>query len=125
MEPPSTNKMYVHTYHGPVLSGHTKQFREVALAELSKQEIPKLDRNVQYMLDLTLYMQVLNKTYPAEAKSKFKKKDISNKVKVLEDVVCACLGIDDSQFVEVRARKVEAEEFSILVRLYSCMLASS
>jgi Holliday junction resolvase RusA-like endonuclease len=50
------------------------------------------------------------KGWPTKAKSKYKKVDLSNRVKLLEDSLVTVTGIDDSCFFTLILRKVEGEE---------------
>lgn len=64
------------------------------------------DDNQPHRLSITLFFPALyNASWPAEAKTRFKRRDASNLVKVVEDLVARSLGIDDACFVEVVVRK--------------------
>ena len=109
MLPPSVNEMYVYTSRGPRPSAKMKRFRAKASVEIARQ-IPfsgsPLDKNKGYRLNVHYYLPSLyNKGWPRKAKTKYKRRDVSNLVKVLEDVVADCLGIDDSCFVEEFIKK--------------------
>jgi Holliday junction resolvase RusA-like endonuclease len=39
-----------------------------------------------------------------------RKADVSNRIKLLEDVVAAACRFDDSQVVDLRARKIQCED---------------
>lgn len=121
-EPPSANKMYVHTYRGPRPSDHTKAFKAAAHMEILKQlpfDFPALDPNKGYLVDYTFLMPIKTLGFSTgKAASKYKKKDTSNLIKVLEDVLAECVDIDDSSFLEVRARKIDSAVFSVRIELY-------
>jgi Holliday junction resolvase RusA-like endonuclease len=51
-----------------------------------------------------------NKTWPKEAKSRYKKLDVSNRLKIFEDAVSAATGLDDSQNFMVSIVKVWGKE---------------
>ena len=109
--PPSVNNMYIYTARGPRPSGKMKQFKAKASMEIA-QQIPfggnPLDGNKPHRLSILYYLPALyNKGWPSKAKTRFKRRDVSNLVKVLEDVLAECLGIDDSCFTEVNIRKLD------------------
>tara|TARA_Y100000114_G_C11762492_1_gene330679 strand:- start:1230 stop:1664 length:435 start_codon:yes stop_codon:yes gene_type:complete len=107
--PPSVNEMYVYTTRGPRPSAKMKKFKSAASSEILKQldfnQEPLL-KDVAYKLHLDFYMPSLfNKGYPKKAKTKYKRRDVTNLVKVFEDLICDVYGIDDSQFLEVTLKK--------------------
>ena len=113
--PPSVNEMYVYTTRGPRPSAKMKKFRAAAGGEILKQidfsEEP-LEKDVAYRLHLEFYMPSLfNKGYPKKAKTKYKRRDVTNLVKVFEDLICQVYGIDDCQFTEVRLRKMHGPDY--------------
>ena len=109
--PPSVNRMYVYTTRGPRPSSDMKKFKAKASAQLAKQ-IPfgakPLSQNTPYALRLEFHLPaLLNKGWPKKAKTKYKRKDVSNLIKVVEDLLSWCLGIDDSCFLEVSVQKMD------------------
>jgi len=50
------------------------------------------------------------KGLPDKAKNRYKRVDLSNRVKLLEDSLVTVLGIDDSCFFTLLLRKTEGEE---------------
>tara|TARA_Y100000310_G_scaffold315809_2_gene366809 strand:- start:2305 stop:2724 length:420 start_codon:yes stop_codon:yes gene_type:complete len=109
--PPSVNKMYVYTRRGPRPSSSMNKFKAKASTELAKQ-IPfndkPLKQNTPYKLCLYFHLPaLLNKGWPKKAKTKYKRRDVSNLIKVIEDLLSWCLGIDDSCFLEVSVRKLD------------------
>jgi Holliday junction resolvase RusA-like endonuclease len=56
--------------------------------------------------------QVLNKGWPDKAESRYKAKDASNRVKLLEDCLSAALGFDDAQFFLQLSAKREGREYT-------------
>jgi len=109
--PPSVNKMYVYTKWGPRPSSAMKKFKAKAMAELVKQvpfDSEPLDKNLPYRLSLEFYLPALiNKGWPGKAKTRYKRRDVSNLVKVVEDVLAQCLGVDDSCFLEEELKKLD------------------
>jgi len=55
---------------------------------------------------------VLNKGWPDKAESRYKTKDASNRVKILEDCLMTALGVDDNQFFCQLAFKREGREYT-------------
>ena len=108
--PPSVNNMYVYTTRGPRPSAEMKRFKSKASIEIAKQvdfSSQPLDGNKAYKLVIDYYLPSLfNKSWPKQAKTKYKRRDVSNLVKVVEDVLAECLGIDDSCFTEISLRKL-------------------
>ena len=107
--PPSVNKMYIYTTRGPRPSSEMKKFKAKASMEIARQvnfEAQPLDPNKAYRLTIEYFLPSLfNKGWPKKAKTKYKRRDVSNLVKVLEDVLSECLGIDDSCFTEQSIKK--------------------
>jgi hypothetical protein len=61
------------------------------------------------LLDLP---NLLNKTWPKGADTRYKKIDASNRVKLLEDCLATAFGVDDSQFFMQFAAKREGRDFT-------------
>lgn len=121
--PPSVNKMYVYTTRGPRPSGEMKKFKAKASTQLAKQidfNAKPLDQNTPYEVFLDFYLPALvNKGWPGKAKTKYKRKDVSNLVKVVEDLLSNCLGVDDSCFLKMTIEKHCDESFvGVKVRVY-------
>lgn len=55
---------------------------------------------------------LLNTTWPKDAKSRYKKHDVSNRIKLLEDSLSAAVGMDDSQFLLALAAKRKGHPFT-------------
>ena len=108
--PPSANKMYIRTRHGPVLSGEARKFKSKASIQLMQQWAfsPKPCMHVAYKLELAfLFPQLENKGWASgKAKTRFKRKDVTNYIKVLEDIIAKATGVDDSCNMEVVVHKL-------------------
>lgn len=114
--PPSANKMYTKTRNGLVASKEMKVFLHQAGMELLKQ-IPLTfctpDQRQPHRMVLDLYLPTLyNSGFPKSTTNRFRKRDASNLVKVVEDLTAKTLGIDDSCFVSVQVNKYHGPEFS-------------
>lgn len=102
--PPSANRMYIRTRRGTILSKEARKFKADALVQLLKEWMfsPKLEKHLPYKLTLRFYFpKVENSGWPKKAKNRFVKRDVSNLIKVLEDVVAQATGVDDSNTTEV------------------------
>lgn len=113
--PPSVNEMYVYTTRGPRPSAKMKKFKAAANSEILKQinfSDEPLKKDVAYRLQLDFFMPSLyNKGYPSKAKTRFKRRDVTNLVKVFEDLICKVYGIDDCQFTEVVLKKLHGPNY--------------
>ena len=109
--PPSVNNMYIYTARGPRPSSKMKQFKAKASMEIAQQlsfDGSPLNGDKPHRLSIYYYLPALfNKGWPTKAKTRFKRRDVSNLVKVLEDVLADCLGIDDSCFTEEFIKKLD------------------
>ena len=112
--PPSANKMYVKTRNGVVQSKEMKVFLAQASVELLRQlplSFLKPNQNRPHRLVLDLYLpELYNRGFPNGTPNRFKKRDASNLVKVVEDLTARSLGIDDSCFVSVIVNKHHGPE---------------
>lgn len=71
-----------------------------------QEALKQVQKNVAYGLAIDLtFTDMQNATWPEKAATRYKKLDVSNRVKLLEDALVDALGIDDSQFLTVLARK--------------------
>ena len=108
--PPSVNKAYVTTRSGRrILSSAGKEYkRDVASAiahhcaahpETTFDESP-------LALTIDLYMVTENKGWSkGNTKSRYKRVDASNRVKLLEDAIFSVLGVDDSLVFDLHVYK--------------------
>ena len=100
--PPSANKAYRKTRYGMTLSNDAKTFQTATKLQINRQldGTVRFDPNAPHRLHLHFSMpDLLNKTYPKAAKTRFKKIDAANLEKLLTDLVCGVLGIDDSTII--------------------------
>lgn len=114
--PPSVNRLYRRAGRGgKTLSDEGKSWKAKALIALGKQwvTVPRsvFKKNVPYELWIRFtYEGVVNKGWPKSSKTRYKRKDVSNYVKLLEDVISEVSGIDDSQTVRLIVEKQERSE---------------
>ena len=106
--PPSANRLYVRTRRGTILSKEARKFKADATIQLMKKWMfgPKAEKDRAYRLTLLFYFpKVETAGWPKKAKNRFVKKDVSNLIKVLEDVIAQAVGVDDSNTLEVLVYK--------------------
>lgn len=75
------------------------------------------DTALRMKIDL-FFDSVQNKGWPKKAKSRYKRIDITNRVKLLEDAVSEALGIDDSLFFHTTITKNEGKERACVTITY-------
>jgi len=100
MWPPTSNEMYITIWDQKrrVLSPKARKFVIDATSYLTQNYFKEIsefpnEENMTYLLNLVFVGPWLTKT--EKAKSKFRRHDISNCIKLVEDVVKNILGIDD------------------------------
>jgi Holliday junction resolvase RusA-like endonuclease len=102
--PPTSNKIY---FRGTQLTSKARKYAEDFALYMRNYiaEISELDPNAVYAVHLRFYFpKLINPTYndmslpPSKrAKSRYKKIDLTNRIKLLEDCIRDALAIDDSQ----------------------------
>jgi len=97
--PPSSNKIYIRhpSGKGRILSSEARTFKVRTMETIQKEgavALIKFEKNVPYELRLSIFFETLtNKT--SSVGDKYKQMDLSNRVKLVEDVVSDATGIDD------------------------------
>lgn len=120
--PPSLNHAYVNTACGRMKSDKARKYdtavRVLLGDKLALKPLPAL-LNVPLHLKIEVELaQLENKGWSCgTAKSRYKKLDVSNRIKLLEDVLCKMLYIDDSQFLSVTAVKRQGVEDCCIVTI--------
>lgn len=110
--PPSVNDMYAHTSRGPRLKAEARKFFARAYLSLAIQLKlgASLDQSKAYKLRLRFRLPELENAGWPSTKTRFKTRDVSNLVKVTEDVIAHVLNINDSNFIAEQVHKVWAEQ---------------
>lgn len=111
--PPSTNKLYYtkggirHLSAAGKIYHHKVKIAILSSIAFSPDFMEGLDTPLS--LDLTFYFTELeNKGWlQGKAKSRYKRVDLSNRVKVLEDAIAEALCIDDKLFFSITLRKMQ------------------
>lgn len=93
-----------------VLSAKAKKYKRVTMADLVQRypaEMMFFKPNTPYGFAAQFaFLELENKTFATgEAKSRYKKVDVSNRLKIIEDVVAEAGGYDDSQHLTAIADK--------------------
>ena len=103
--PPTSNKIY---YRGTILTGVSREYAESFAAWAAKNhlhEINELNPDGLFALHLRFFFNTLvNETYQNEnfppskrAKERYKRIDLTNRIKLLEDCVRDAIDVDDSR----------------------------
>lgn len=103
--PPTSNKIY---FQGVRLTRHAREYAERFSYHVTRQylhAISDLNKDAVYAVHLRFFFDELENTSfnnPSvaphkRAKSRYKKIDLSNRIKLLEDCLRDFLGVDDSQ----------------------------
>ena len=134
--PPSSNHIY---FRGTILTKKAREYAERFSYQVTREhlaEISGLNPNGLYALHLRFYFDSLvNESYrnpkvapSRRAKTRYKKLDLSNRIKLLEDCVRDALSIDDSHTfaasqekhhdpvdprVEIFVQEVDPKDFGI------------
>jgi Holliday junction resolvase RusA-like endonuclease len=121
--PPSVNKLYFVRHGRKVLSaqGRTVKAQIQALVTQAASQVVGLNEQTPLELEIVTYFPVLeNKGWSqGKSKSRYKKIDVTNRAKLLEDALSGGLGLDDSLFFRVTMTKREgAERAEIILRRY-------
>ena len=113
--PPSINDAYMTIKKGKipirVLTKEGRAYQKEAKASLTSKypmELAKFKQNVPYVVAIRLGVPGLHtKGWPTKAKSRYKKLDATNRVKLLEDVLAEVTAVDDSANLAVIVQKVD------------------
>lgn len=114
--PPSSNKAYFNLPKGGrTLSKEGKKFKRLASAHFAQNfptELAKAKPDVPYLLMVCFTIPTLyNKGWEkGTATKRYKKLDLSNRLKLLEDVLSEVMDIDDSQNLQIVLQKKYGEE---------------
>lgn len=111
--PPTSNHIY---FRGTILTKQAREYAEQFSFFVVRQylpEISQLNKDGVFALHLKFYFETLvnssfdNPSVPASkrAKSRYKRFDLSNRVKLLEDCIRDAIAIDDSQTLAVSLEK--------------------
>lgn len=109
--PPSSNNAYFQRGKIRVLTSKGKKFKaevKTYIAQHCQHFMAYFKKDTPYTLIACFNIgrdELLNKTWPEQAKERYKKYDASNRLKLLEDAICAACSHDDRQHMIVVAAK--------------------
>ena len=111
--PPSVNKLYYVRNGRKALSSEGRALKEqmktaVSLLCVSNPAVGDLT-NTPLTLHLVFYFPEIENRGWSQKKTttRYKRVDVSNRVKLVEDAICEALGIDDSAFMSIHLSKQE------------------
>lgn len=122
--PPSSNHIYVTRRGGKgrFLSKEAETFKRQAISHIQSHclaKITRLDREALYRVWYAFYFpleELLNKTFGGDekgsAKTRYKRMDVENRLKLVADALATAIGIDDCQFFEGGQTKLSASLMS-------------
>lgn len=113
--PPSINKLYFSLPHGgKAMTKEGVRFQHLVVSQISKAwgpELAKFDNTKPYAVSVTVFFpEIFNKGWPDKASQRFKKRDATNLIKLLEDTLAKAIGVDDANFVRFSITKWKDEE---------------
>lgn len=107
--PPSVNKLYANVRGRRIMTSKGKTVKHEIRQATTKQLASKpslFTQETPLRLTVDLYFSAVeNKGWPKKAKSRYKRIDVSNRAKLLEDALFSVLGVDDSLVFELIMRK--------------------
>ena len=95
-----------------VLTAEGRKYKTKTAAYLAKKyvlQLGALKPNKPYALYARYHMPVNNAGYPKNAKTRYKKLDATNRIKILEDVIADVTAVDDSHHMISIQHKVQGE----------------
>jgi len=99
-----------------VLTTEGKKFKRETAAELVREypvELMIFEPNIPYaVIGQFHFSNLYNKGWPEKAKTRYKTLDADNRLKLFIDALKTAAGIDDSDFLDVRAQKVEGPDIT-------------
>lgn len=115
--PPSSNKIKTPVKSRMILTTAARRYRSYCYEELKRFDPPVFRRYDALRLKVVFRMPNLeNKGWQqGKTKYRYKRRDTTNMIKLLEDVVALYLEIDDSQFLIVEAEKQQANREGVQI----------
>jgi|SRR5690606_16701389 len=124
--PISINRAYTHTLMSKgggrvvvrILTAAGRKYKEESISHLARnypKELNKIEKNKPYLVYITLYLEdLVVKGWPNKAKSRYKKLDATNCIKLLEDVLAEVSAVDDSNNLVVVVQKKLGPERTVI-----------
>ncbi len=114
--PPSVNHAYVNKRGGGrIMSREGKEFKARVRADILsnyKKELQTFKAENPYELVITFYLKDMYLKKQVDGVRRYKKIDVTNRIKLLEDALSEVIGVDDKNFIIVVARKCESSTLS-------------
>lgn len=122
--PPSSNHAYITIMKGQgrkarpirVLSPEGRKFKRVTSAHLVQTypaELTVFKPDVPWaIIGQFHFSNLYNKGWPKNAKTRYKKLDADSRLKLFIDALKDAAGVDDSNFLDIRAQKVEGPDMT-------------
>ena len=103
--PPSTNKLYTVWRGRKILSTGGKRYKHAVATHIAQQfpTVAPFKNSDAFSLKISLEFDIFVRS--KGAKSCYKRFDVSNRIKVLEDAICESFGIDDCQVLRLEIEK--------------------
>lgn len=115
--PPSTNNLYTIARGRKILSHFARAYKKYVKFSIAEQMPAAINPHGKFRFHYILYDKWTNKGWP-KTKTRYRRFDISNRLKCLEDAICESFAIDDSQIFQIEIEKREnAEKKGIEVRI--------
>ncbi len=112
--PPTSNHAYSQFMGRKVLTKVGRQYlkeTQTVITMSFREELLLMKKNVPLATAFRFtYTELTNKGYPNKAESRYKRLDVSNRLKLCEDAWVAAAGIDDSQHMVVALKKQQGPE---------------
>lgn len=115
--PLSANHAYINMPKGGrTLSAAGKKYKAETSGYLARtfpneMMIFKKDVPFGYLMQFC-FPNLFNKGWPDKAKTRYKKLDVTNRIKLFEDALFDASGIDDSQVLSAHEDKIEGTEYT-------------
>lgn len=115
---PTVNHVYMHIRKGNktlrVLTAEGRKFKKEAEAHLTKTYpllLAGMKKDTPYSMFFKFTVtDLVNKGWAKGETARYKRHDVSNRIKVLEDVIVEVTAVDDANYMTVACQKVQGEE---------------
>lgn len=117
--PPSDNKLKTPVQGRLILTSAARRYKSALYEDLKLVPAVRFGRNAALSFLISLDMPNIETQGFAKGKAKYRffKRDVSNLIQIVENVVCTYLEIDDSQFMEVTIRKRKFEKEGLWIQV--------
>ncbi len=117
--PPTANHAYATVHGHRVLSSKGKKYKtetKTSLVERFPRELRFFRDNAPYLVAVRFYFEEIENKgwFQGTAASRYKRLDLTNRVKLLEDCLKDAAGIDDSQHLRVILDKQKGTERTVI-----------